>query len=432
MMREKEVDGDGNLGGGERTMGRDDSESVREMQLSIAASSSVFPGFRFSPTDDELISYYLKKKLQGCDNCVDIIPEVDFCRHEPWDLPGLSIIRSDNEWFFFSARGKKYPNGSQSKRATQSGYWKATGKERNVKSGAVTIGTKRTLVFHTGRAPKGERTEWIMHEYCMSDTCQEALVVCRLRRNGDFRVNESPRGSSDHRISPAADNDHDHSATNECANNTQIDGDGFDDENAIKSCSMESKSSYRSHSIEQNDSESVSDQQLIDDFPDGFSTPYKEGDNEDDCFADIMKDDIIKLDESGSHSFMIHGVLTGTKCTEILPTETMSAQGTAVRRIRLGQQNTDLTKHEPPSSCGDHNNNPTSDKKVPGCVLSLLAGNANCLSKFHPMYLVFLLLLIMLVAWKGNYMDARQHMGNGMEASRWQLSYWLRKADDNI
>ncbi|KAJ0672636.1 hypothetical protein HanOQP8_Chr13g0499491 [Helianthus annuus] len=104
---------------------------------------------------------------------------------------------------------------------------------------------------------------------------KEALVVCRLRRNGDFRVNESPRGSSDHRISPVADNDHDHSATNECTNNTQIEGDGFDDENAIKSCSLESKSSYRSHSVEQNDSESVSDQQLIDDFPDGFSTPYK-------------------------------------------------------------------------------------------------------------------------------------------------------------
>ncbi|MFS7926670.1 putative transcription factor NAM family [Helianthus anomalus] len=92
MMREKEVDGDGNLGGGETTMGRDDSESVREMQLSIAASSTVFPGFRFSPTDDELISYYLKKKLQGCDNCVDIIPEVDFCRHEPWDLPGCCLL----------------------------------------------------------------------------------------------------------------------------------------------------------------------------------------------------------------------------------------------------------------------------------------------------------------------------------------------------
>ncbi|XP_076914351.1 NAC domain-containing protein 40-like [Bidens hawaiensis] len=426
-MGEKEGD---NGGGDELTMVRNDDsvDRVREMQLSIAASSSVFPGFRFSPTDDELISYYLKKKLQGRDNCVDIIPEVDFCRHEPWDLPGLSIIRSDNEWFFFSARGKKYPNGSQSKRATQSGYWKATGKERNVKSGAATIGTKRTLVFHTGRAPKGERTEWIMHEYCMSDTSQEALVVFRLRRNGDFRLNESSRGSSDHRISSAADNDYlDQSATNEYLNNTQIDGDMFDDGNAIKSCSMESKSSYRSHSVEQNGSESVSGQQHNDDLPDGgFSTPYKEGNNEDDCFADIINDDIIKLDESASHSLMLHGVLTGTKYTEMLPQETMSAQGTAVRRIRLRDQRTR------PPLYGYHNNQ-KSDNKESGCVFSLLTGHANCLSKFHPAYLVLLFLFILLVAWKGDYMDAyKQHLGMGLEASRRQLRCWLRKAADYI
>lgn len=90
-------------------------------------------------------------------------------------MAAKAIINSDQEWFFFSPRGKKYPNGSQSKRATQIGYWKATGKERAVKSGSNVIGTKRTLVFHIGRAPKGERTEWIMHEYCMSGKAQVIL-----------------------------------------------------------------------------------------------------------------------------------------------------------------------------------------------------------------------------------------------------------------
>jgi len=86
-----------------------------------------------------------------------------------------SIVKSDSEWFFFCARGKKYPHGSQNRRATKMGYWKATGKERDVKSGSEVIGTKRTLVFHIGRAPKGERTDWIMHEYCVKGV---SLVNC--------------------------------------------------------------------------------------------------------------------------------------------------------------------------------------------------------------------------------------------------------------
>ena len=56
-------------------------------QKSIEASS-MFPGFRFSPTDEQLISYYLKKKLEGLEKCVEVISEVEMTKYEPWDLPG--------------------------------------------------------------------------------------------------------------------------------------------------------------------------------------------------------------------------------------------------------------------------------------------------------------------------------------------------------
>nr|XP_011459419.1 PREDICTED: NAC domain-containing protein 89 isoform X2 [Fragaria vesca subsp. vesca] len=233
--------------------GREMGGISKEAQLSIAASS-MFPGFRFSPTDEELISYYLKNKLESPEKSVEVISEVDICNFEPWDLPAKSVIQSENEWFFFSPRGKKYPNGSQSRRATESGYWKATGKERNVKSSSNVIGTKRTLVFHIGRAPKGERTEWIMHEYCMlNDKSQDSIVVCRLRKNSEFRLNDTTnRGSSSQ--SPLSAQHNSENVVSEIGTDQG--------EKAIDCNSKKSTSSYDSHSIEQMDSASDSYQKL--------------------------------------------------------------------------------------------------------------------------------------------------------------------------
>lgn len=47
------------------------------------------PGFRFHPTDEELVVQYLKRKVFLCPLPAFVIPEVDVCKSDPWDLPGV-------------------------------------------------------------------------------------------------------------------------------------------------------------------------------------------------------------------------------------------------------------------------------------------------------------------------------------------------------
>ncbi|KAI4352667.1 hypothetical protein L6164_006895 [Bauhinia variegata] len=157
-----------------------------------ASPTSLAPGFRFHPTDEELVIYYLKRKVYGKSFRFDAISEVDVYKSEPWELSDKSRLKTrDQEWYFFSALDKKYGNGGRMNRATGKGYWKATGNDRPVKHGERTVGLKKTLVFHSGRAPDGKRTNWVMHEYRLVDeelerarvgSSQEknAYVLCRV------------------------------------------------------------------------------------------------------------------------------------------------------------------------------------------------------------------------------------------------------------
>lgn len=156
-------------------------------------------GYRFRPTDEELISNYLKPKLLG-DDLEDllIIAEVRVCKHEPWDLPVKSEIKSDDAvWYFFCPRDLKYSNSRRSNRRTKAGFWKPTGKTIKVKAkrNKEVIGTKRTLVFYRSASPKAERTTWIIHEYevFVSDSKLSNLgeyVLCKLKKKLDEKTSK--------------------------------------------------------------------------------------------------------------------------------------------------------------------------------------------------------------------------------------------------
>ncbi|CAK9171143.1 unnamed protein product [Ilex paraguariensis] len=162
--------------------------------------SHVPPGFRFHPTDEELVDYYLRKKIASKAIDLDVIKDVDLYNIEPWDIEELCKLGTEdqNDWYFFSHKDKKYPTGTRTNRATKAGFWKATGRDKSIYTKHSLIGMRKTLVFYKGRAPNGQKSDWIMHEYRLESNengtpQEEGWVVCRvfkkrmatIRREGD-------------------------------------------------------------------------------------------------------------------------------------------------------------------------------------------------------------------------------------------------------
>ncbi|KAJ8749174.1 hypothetical protein K2173_018645 [Erythroxylum novogranatense] len=153
----------------------------------VMASSNgcVPPGFRFHPTDEELLHYYLQKKVSFQKFDMEVIREIDLNKLEPWQLRERCRIGStpQNEWYFFSHKDRKYPTGSRTNRATNAGFWKATGRDKCIRNSYKKIGMRKTLVFYRGRAPHVQKYDWIMHEYRLEDGDDQgssSVIVCRV------------------------------------------------------------------------------------------------------------------------------------------------------------------------------------------------------------------------------------------------------------
>ncbi|CAL5193771.1 unnamed protein product [Lathyrus oleraceus] len=146
--------------------------------------ASLPPGFRFYPSDQELVCHYLYKKITNQQILNHSLLEIDLHICEPWQLPEVAKLNA-NEWYFFSFRDRKYATGFRTNRATISGYWKATGKDRVVLDpmSEEVVGMRKTLVFYRNRAPNGIKTGWIMHEFRLETPHmppKEDWVLCRV------------------------------------------------------------------------------------------------------------------------------------------------------------------------------------------------------------------------------------------------------------
>ncbi|KAM1819322.1 hypothetical protein ACFX15_000933 [Malus domestica] len=145
----------------------------------------LLPGFKFCPTDELLVCYYLKNKIQGTDSHFrSVIPEIDVSKYEPWDIPAFFPEVQEKEWFFFSRPKYKDINKPRRNRTTYKGFYKSTGGEREIRAeeSQAVIGKKRFLTFHEGRArgPKATKTDWVIHEF--TETEVGSFVLCLLKK----------------------------------------------------------------------------------------------------------------------------------------------------------------------------------------------------------------------------------------------------------
>lgn len=169
------------------------------------------PGYRFKPKDQELISCYLLCKIRNRPLPRNGIHEVTLYKYNPETLAGNYEPYGEKEWYFLTPRDRKYPNGDRPNRAAGDGYWKATGADTDVISANQVIGSKKTLVFYRGKAPGGDKTNWIMHEYRArnSDGAPKRTndgmrldewVLCRIHNRNDGPPTNRINGLQDDEI----------------------------------------------------------------------------------------------------------------------------------------------------------------------------------------------------------------------------------------
>ncbi|KAK9290381.1 hypothetical protein L1049_008550 [Liquidambar formosana] len=139
-------------------------ENCKAHVLIPEISIALMPGYKFFPSDEELIVHFLKKKVSDEPVPINRIRNVNLYLFNPQQLSELYKVDGEEALYFFIPRDPKY-NGTQLNRAAGDGYWTDIGEDTIIYSGSQPVGFRKTLVFFEGKLGHGMRTIWSMHEF---------------------------------------------------------------------------------------------------------------------------------------------------------------------------------------------------------------------------------------------------------------------------
>ncbi|KAJ8755404.1 hypothetical protein K2173_019202 [Erythroxylum novogranatense] len=139
-------------------------------------------GFKFNPTDEELIQI-LERKVAGQETALHFIVEANVYDHEPQDLDGnRGVASSNNESYYYCKKD------NDSREVFGRGWWKATSHVKKVQVNERLFGKKRPLTFYKFKDTNRNRnhatkTNWIMHEYSLESRTTE-WRLCKMKYKG--------------------------------------------------------------------------------------------------------------------------------------------------------------------------------------------------------------------------------------------------------
>ncbi|XP_024017054.1 NAC transcription factor 29 [Morus notabilis] len=133
---------------------------------------NLFPiGIRFSPTEVELVDYYLANKVMNkpFQDPTNRFQELELYNYTPKKLQEKYGVQKEHEMYIFVKRVLKHQKGKRLQRRItdgSNGFWKASTGEVKIELDGVLVGHRRTLVYYKG---EGEKTNWLMYEYRLPD-----------------------------------------------------------------------------------------------------------------------------------------------------------------------------------------------------------------------------------------------------------------------